>query len=62
LSSITSRTSSESQWARRDLRPGILLDPDGTVIVDHGYVGSTDRVGLITGAPEAIAAFSDIFS
>src|SRR5271165_3551694 len=40
------------------LRPGILLDRDGTIIVDHGYVGSIDRVEFIEGAPEAIAAFN----
>ena len=28
-------------------RPGILLDRDGTIIVDHGYVGSVDRVEFI---------------
>ena len=39
-------------------RPGILLDRDGTIIVDHGYVGSVDRVEFIAGAPEAIAAFN----
>jgi histidinol-phosphate phosphatase family protein len=39
-------------------RPGILLDRDGTIIVDHGYVGSTDRVEFIGGAPEAIARFN----
>jgi histidinol-phosphate phosphatase family protein len=39
-------------------RPGILLDRDGTIIVDHGYVGSIDRVELIDGAPEAIARFN----
>jgi len=39
-------------------RPGILLDRDGTIIVDHGYVGSTDRVEFIEGAPEAIASFN----
>lgn len=39
-------------------RPGILLDRDGTIIVDHGYVGSVDRVDLIDGAPEAIARFN----
>ena len=39
-------------------RPGILLDRDGTIIVDHGYVGSADRVDLIDGAAEAIAAFN----
>ena len=40
------------------MRPGILLDRDGTIIVDHGYVGSVDRVEFIEGAPEAIARFN----
>ncbi len=40
-------------------RPGILLDRDGTIIVDHGYVGSIDRVDFIDGAAEAIARFND---
>ena len=39
-------------------RPGILLDRDGTIIVDHGYVGSAGRVEFIEGAPEAIATFN----
>ncbi len=39
----------------RRARPGVLLDRDGTIIVDHGYVGSIDRVDFIDGAPEAIA-------
>jgi D-sedoheptulose 7-phosphate isomerase/D-glycero-D-manno-heptose 1,7-bisphosphate phosphatase len=39
-------------------RPGVLLDRDGTIIVDHGYVGSIDRVTFIDGAPEAIARFN----
>jgi len=39
-------------------RPGILLDRDGTIIIDHGYVGSVDRVDFIAGAPEAIASFN----
>ena len=39
-------------------RPGILLDRDGTIIFDHGYVGSVDRVELIPGAAEAIARFN----
>jgi histidinol-phosphate phosphatase family protein len=42
----------------RSPRPGILLDRDGTIIVDHGYVGSIDRVDFIPGAPEAIARFN----
>jgi D,D-heptose 1,7-bisphosphate phosphatase len=39
-------------------RPGILLDRDGTIIVDHGYVGSVDRVDFIAGSQEAIARFN----
>lgn len=39
-------------------RPGILLDRDGTIIVDHGYVGSVDRVEFIDGSAEAIAGFN----
>jgi D-sedoheptulose 7-phosphate isomerase/D-glycero-D-manno-heptose 1,7-bisphosphate phosphatase len=41
-----------------DSRPGILLDRDGTIIVDHGYVGSVDRVEFIEGAAEAIRGFN----
>jgi histidinol-phosphate phosphatase family protein len=37
---------------------GLLLDRDGTIIVDHGYVGSVDRVEFIEGAAEAIALFN----
>jgi D,D-heptose 1,7-bisphosphate phosphatase len=40
---------------RRCARPGVLLDRDGTIIVDHGYVGSVNRVEFIDGSPEAIA-------
>jgi D-sedoheptulose 7-phosphate isomerase/D-glycero-D-manno-heptose 1,7-bisphosphate phosphatase len=40
-------------------RPGILLDRDGTIIVDHGHVGSVDRVEFIDGAAEAIASFNE---
>jgi histidinol-phosphate phosphatase family protein len=39
-------------------RPGILLDRDGTIIVDHGYVGCVGRVELIPGAAKAIASFN----
>jgi D,D-heptose 1,7-bisphosphate phosphatase len=39
-------------------RPGVLLDRDGTIIVDHGYVGTIDRVEFIDGAADAIAAFN----
>jgi D-sedoheptulose 7-phosphate isomerase/D-glycero-D-manno-heptose 1,7-bisphosphate phosphatase len=39
-------------------RPGVLLDRDGTIIKDLGYVGSVDRVELLDGAAEAIAALN----
>lgn len=39
-------------------RPGILLDRDGTIIVDHSYVGTVDRVEFIDGSAEAIAGFN----
>ena len=39
-------------------RMGVLLDRDGTIIIDHGYVGSVDRVECIPGAIEAIAALN----
>ena len=39
-------------------RPGILLDRDGTIIVDHGYVGSVNRVEFIDGSAQAIARFN----
>jgi histidinol-phosphate phosphatase family protein len=45
----------QGRRVHRDLKPGVLLDRDGTIIVDHGYVGSADRVELINGAAEAIA-------
>jgi D,D-heptose 1,7-bisphosphate phosphatase len=49
---------SVSTAQRSRSRPGILLDRDGTIIVDHGHVGSTDRVEFIEGASEAIARFN----
>jgi D-sedoheptulose 7-phosphate isomerase/D-glycero-D-manno-heptose 1,7-bisphosphate phosphatase len=36
----------------------VLLDRDGTIVVDHGYVGSVDRVEFIDGAAAAIASFN----
>src|SRR5580765_670664 len=41
-----------------DRRPGVLLDRDGTIIKDPGYVGSVDRVELLDGAAEAVAALN----
>jgi D-sedoheptulose 7-phosphate isomerase/D-glycero-D-manno-heptose 1,7-bisphosphate phosphatase len=36
-------------------RPGVLLDRDGTIIVDSGYVGAVNDVVFLDGAIEAIA-------
>jgi len=36
-------------------RPGVLLDRDGTIIVDSGYVGAVSDVVFLDGAIEAIA-------
>lgn len=59
---MTASPASHSEAARiggsRRSRPGILLDRDGTIIVDSGYVGSVDRVEFIAGAAEAIAQFN----
>ena len=43
---------------RRAGRPGVLLDRDGTIIVDRGYVGTIERVELIDGAADAIGRFN----
>jgi D-glycero-D-manno-heptose 1,7-bisphosphate phosphatase len=40
-------------------RPALFLDRDGTINVDHGYVGSRDRFEWIDGAREAIRAATD---
>ena len=61
---VAARDQSPVDWARADPgragegRPGILLDRDGTIIVDHGHVGSVDRVEFIPGAAEAVASFN----
>jgi histidinol-phosphate phosphatase family protein len=39
-------------------RAGVILDRDGTIIEDRGYVGSVDRVQLLDGAAQAIAALN----
>jgi D-sedoheptulose 7-phosphate isomerase/D-glycero-D-manno-heptose 1,7-bisphosphate phosphatase len=51
-------TRPERRATARGRRPGILLDRDGTIIVDHGYVGTVDRVDFIEGAAAAIAMFN----
>jgi D-glycero-D-manno-heptose 1,7-bisphosphate phosphatase len=35
-------------------RPALFLDRDGTINVDHGYVGTADRFDWIPGAREAV--------
>lgn len=39
-------------------RAGVLLDRDGTIIVDYHYVGHIERVQFIPGAIEAIRRFN----
>lgn len=50
-----SSTATLADHQARPPRPGVLLDRDGTIIIDHGYVGSVDQVNFIDGAAEAIA-------
>jgi D,D-heptose 1,7-bisphosphate phosphatase len=40
-------------------RAGVLLDRDGTIIVDYHYVGHVERVQFIPGAIEAIRRFNE---
>jgi histidinol-phosphate phosphatase family protein len=54
LSSVGATT----EAPRPPSRAGVLLDRDGTIIIDHGHVGSIDRVDFIEGAAEAIAGFN----
>jgi histidinol-phosphate phosphatase family protein len=39
-------------------KQGVLLDRDGTIIADTGYVGSVEKVQFIDGAIEAVAALN----
>jgi histidinol-phosphate phosphatase family protein len=57
--SVASRRGHGRQVRQSVRRPGVLLDRDGTIIVDHGYVGSVDRVEMIDGAAEAIARLNE---
>ena len=45
--------------AARLLRPALILDRDGTLNVDHGYVGDRQRFDWIAGAREAARQASD---
>jgi len=38
--------------------PGVILDRDGTIIEERGYVGSVEQVRVLDGAAEAIAALN----
>jgi D,D-heptose 1,7-bisphosphate phosphatase len=39
-------------------RAGVLLDRDGTIIFDYGFVGTLDQVEFIPGVPDAILSFN----
>ena len=49
---MTTGTTTDQRPTRR---PGVLLDRDGTIIEDSGYVGRTSDVRFLDGAIEAIA-------
>jgi len=45
--------------AGRLLRPALILDRDGTLNVDHGYVCSRERFDWVPGAKDAVRAATD---
>lgn len=45
--------------ADRLLRPALILDRDGTINVDHGYVGDRDHFDWMPGAIDAVRAATD---
>lgn len=57
-STVSTTTPAARVVDTRARRAGVLLDRDGTIIVDKGYIGTVERVELIDGAVEAIAALN----
>jgi D-glycero-D-manno-heptose 1,7-bisphosphate phosphatase len=45
-----------SSHTNRQRRPAAFFDRDGVINVDHGYVHTIDRLDLVTGAADALAA------
>lgn len=48
-----------ARGVQNSLRPGILLDRDGTLIDDTGYPGRPEHVKFLPGAPEAVRSFNE---
>ena len=46
---------SQNEVPERLLRPSLMLDRDGVINIDHGWVGTRDRFEWVSGAKEAIA-------
>jgi D-glycero-D-manno-heptose 1,7-bisphosphate phosphatase len=40
-------------------RPAAFLDRDGTLIVDHGYVGRPEQVQLLPGVLDGLRRLTD---
>lgn len=48
-----------AQLPARMHRPGLFLDRDGVINIDHGWVGTSERFEFVPGALDAIAAAAD---
>jgi D-glycero-D-manno-heptose 1,7-bisphosphate phosphatase len=45
--------------ANKSTRPGVILDRDGVLNVDHGYVGEVERLEWVAGARRAVRRLNE---